>query len=407
MNHPPSIDSTRSLVFISLETWDEVWRRNQFVCKELAKRGWQILFVEPAADWSAGLRYRRWEQFESRPVWSPDELLNVHVVRPVKLFSKLSECGQRGNAWLWWKTVGAAIKRLNWSRPALWVNNQLMWPVADARRRARWGRVLYDITDDWALAGGSPEWLDKVTRDDQAMSRVADAVVVCSQALFDDRKQDLQEKLHLVANGVDATWFLGVDQADIATELKTIKVKAKVVLGYTGTVHPDRLDIPLVLAVARARPEWHWVFVGPSHLGSEDQEKMDSEANVHVLGAKPYAELRSYLAGFDVCVTPHRLTPFTESLNPIKLWEYLAVGKPIVSTPVAGFRDLPDLVHLADASSDDVLEGLMAALDAALSENDELASQRRTLAQDHGWPVRVDTLESLLKEPELKQIEGQ
>jgi teichuronic acid biosynthesis glycosyltransferase TuaH len=75
-------------------------------------------------------------------------------------------------------------------------------------------------------------------------------------------------------------------------------------------------------------------------LPKEDAESLQRTGRVHLTGAVPYAEVPEYMRAFDVCITPHRMTLFTESLNPIKLWEYLAAGKPIVSTDVAGFRGL-------------------------------------------------------------------
>jgi glycosyltransferase involved in cell wall biosynthesis len=102
------------------------------------------------------------------------------------------------------------------------------------------------------------------------------------------------------------------------------------------------------------------------------------------------------MRAFDVCIVPHRVTPFTESLNPIKLWEYLAAGKPIVSTDVAGFRDYPQFVRIAsDAPS------FLQAVQAALTEDPSLPQARRAEAQHHSWNSRLDAVEQVISATSL------
>lgn len=383
----------KHLVFVSLEPWDEVWRRNQFVCRELAARGWEILFVEPAADWSAGLLRRDWSQFARRPVWSPDGIARIRVARPVKVLPKRLDWGESVNRGLWNACVNRQLRLLGWERPHLWVNNQLLWPTADGCHRSRWGRVIYDITDDWSAATGAEAWLTQVRRDDEAMARLADAVIVCSQSLYDGKKECFGAKLYLVPNGVDLDHFRRVDSLPLASEMERDS-GVDLVLGYSGTAHPDRLDVDLVATVAKARPSWSWVFIGPSHLSGYHAKKLDLP-NIHFLGPRPYVDLPGYLAGIDVCVTPHRVTAFTESLNPIKLWEYLAVGHPIVSTPVAGFRDFTEHVELASGAEQwvQVIESIAKRLD---KEKRIACDRRRDVVRRQGWSSRCDDVESIL-----------
>jgi len=97
------------------------------------------------------------------------------------------------------------------------------------------------------------------------------------------------------------------------------------------------------------------------------------------------------MRAFDVCITPHRVTAFTESLNPIKLWEYMAAGKPIVSTDIAGFRDYPSLVRIArDADS------FLDAVREALAEDPKTAALRQSQAAGHSWEQRLDAIEAII-----------
>ncbi len=161
-------------------------------------------------------------------------------------------------------------------------------------------------------------------------------------------------------------------------------------LGYTGTIHPDRVDVDLVAAIAR---EWDGsvVMIGPNQLQSADRAKLRLP-NLFLPGPVPYVRLAEWMRAFDVCMVPHRVTPFTESLNPIKLWEYLAAGKPIVATDVAGFRDYPRLVSLAGSPAE-----FVAAARRALVEDRALADARRNEAARHSWASRLDAVEAVIE----------
>jgi glycosyltransferase involved in cell wall biosynthesis len=135
------------------------------------------------------------------------------------------------------------------------------------------------------------------------------------------------------------------------------------------------------------------VLVGPNHLTPAQRGRL-ALPNVYMTGPVPYREIPGYMSGFDVCITPHLVSAFTESLNPIKLWEYLAAGKPIVSTAVAGFRDFPEHVRIAEAAGG--AKGFVAACREALAEPTGSAAARRREAQRHSWEARVDAIEAVI-----------
>lgn len=377
-----------------------MWRRNQFVCRELASRGWAILFVEPAADWSAGLRHRRWEQFARRRVWSPEGLPGVSVVRPVKVLPKQWSAGEAGNRRLWWAAVSGAMRKSGWTeprrdgeaaRPALWVNNQMLWPVASGAARGAWGRVVYDVTDDWTTGFPDGRTRRRIEADDRAMCGHADEVIVCSERLR-DLKAPLARRVHLIPNGVDLATYRRVGR-DATPE--AARGWPGPVLGYTGTLHPERFDTRLLEEVAASWPGTV-ALVGPSHLG-EAARGLRSMRNVVFVGGVAHDALPGWMSAMDVMIVPHRVTEFTESLNPLKLWEYLAAGRPVVSTPVAGFRDYAQHVRLAEDA-----QTFLAACRDALDEPPDRADARRSAAEAHGWSGRVDQIERVLRNVEPK-----
>ena len=111
---------------------------------------------------------------------------------------------------------------------------------------------------------------------------------------------------------------------------------------YVGTLHRDRLDVDLCEQTAqRLGADGRLVLVGPNLLAADDQERLLG-AGVVLLGARRHTEVPAYLMHADVLVVPHVVDDFTDSLDPIKVYEYVAAARPVVSTPVAGFRDYAD-----------------------------------------------------------------
>jgi glycosyltransferase involved in cell wall biosynthesis len=216
---------------------------------------------------------------------------------------------------------------------------------------------------------------------------------VCSQQLFDDKASLVDpERLHLIPNGVHINHYETVTDTSLAVH-ELAQNWAKPVFGYTGTVHGDRVDVNLIASIAKAYPSATIAMVGPNLLDEADQQALNQFSNIVFTGAQPYSELPDIMRSFDICMVPHLVTPFTESLNPIKLWEYLAAGKPIVSTNVAGFRDFPELLFVSRAH-DAFKENLSVALSADMCT----ANDRQDVAKLHSWDMRLHAVIRVLND---------
>ena len=144
---------------------------------------------------------------------------------------------------------------------------------------------------------------------------------------------------------------------------------ARPVAVYVGTLHEDRLDVQLCCDIADDLTNVHFVFVGPDCLQTASRYELARRTNIRLLGSRPYAVVPAYWQHADAIVIPHVVSPFTESLDPIKARECLAVGTPTIATPVAGFRDLGPPIRVV------ARDGFAAALREALDE------PRRTTAE--------------------------
>ncbi|QJW35971.1 glycosyltransferase [Cellulosimicrobium protaetiae] len=352
MTRGESAAAVGDVVFLSLERWDDVWRRNQYLVAELCRADptARVLFVEPAADPLHRLS-RRSTPRPGRGLRAAPDLDGIASGRvllhePTKWLPRRVD--PHVDARLA-RSVERAVARAGLRRPVLWVNDPSGAAVV---RRTGWP-ALYDVTDDWLAADRSPAEHARLVDDEATLLDRCAEVTVCSTGLV-ARKGTVRD-VTLVTNGVD------LDRYRAAHERPADLPAGRVAL-YAGTVHPDRFDVPLLLATARALAgRASVVLVGPVVDLAPHEHAELARAGVVVLGPRPWTTVPAYLRHADVLLVPHVVDAFTDSLDPIKLYEYRAVGRPVVSTPVAGFRDDPQ-VRVADAGS------FPAAVRAALDD---------------------------------------
>jgi len=383
----PSVFDEHDLIFVSMENWDDIWRRNQFVCAGLSRRypSLKILFVGLARDFSNSVRRRSFADLRGHHTRPLEEFPNITFTRPLKPTPNSLAPARHLNDLLFRRHVRRTARDLGLKDPILWLN-----PHSAVHMAGRMGEAacIYDITDDWTSMTESSSTISLIRAQDAELCRRADAVIVCSQRLF-ELKRSMSDQLHLIPNGVDAEHYRPVlhDTSRLPPELAAWP---KPVLGYTGSIHADRIDLDLVVSLANQFSSGTVALVGPLMLYPHDLARLRAAKNIVTPGAVPYAHIPQYMRAFDVSITPRRMTAFTESLNTIKLWEYLAAGKPIVATDIAGFRDYPQFVRIArDATT------FADAVRSALAEDPALATARHAEACHHSWDSRLDAIEAV------------
>jgi glycosyltransferase involved in cell wall biosynthesis len=358
------------LVVCSLEPWDEVWRRNQFLVDILLRRNPQlrVLFVEPPADPTFDVASRRRPSIPSLRTIGYEGRLRA--LKPLKALPR--RAGQFADAALR-AQVRVAARALGFVHPTLWINDVTYAPLIGS---TGWPAV-YDVTDDWLAAPFSKRELTRLTTLDDIALADADAVVVCSNALANKRGE--RRHVNLIPNAVDVAHFRRPTSRPEDLPEGQVAV-------YVGTLHESRLDVDLVLELARSLPALHVVLVGPDSLGGKSRARLLSEANVHLTGARPYNDVPAYLQHADVIIVPHLVNAFTESLDPIKAYECLATRTPAVATPIAGFRELKGQVEIASPAS--FADAVGAALNGKAGD---------PMPSPPSWADRARDLEHLLR----------
>lgn len=251
------------------------------------------------------------------------------------------------------------------------IDHPVMWyytPMAlDVARDITSSAVVFDCMDELSAFRGAPPELLK--HEAELLNR-ADLVFTGGQSLY-EAKRERHRRVYAFPSSVDVPHFLS------ARETKTDPDDQAGIphprLGFFGVVD-ERMDLELIDAVAAARPEWHLVILGP--CVKIDPATLPHRNNIHYLGMKKYEELPAYLSGWDVALLPFARNESTKFISPTKTPEYLAAGRPVVSTSV---RDVvrpygeQELVQIADRPDD-----FVRAIERALA------------APPVGWRERVD-----------------
>lgn len=289
----------------------------------------------------------------------------------------------RVNAWFAVWSLRRAIRHLGLDRFILWF--ALPHPGFLAGRLGEDLIVYYCIDDYAAHPGVDPVHIQCC---DDALTARADRVFVAPPNLV-EAKRRLNPTVLFSPHGVDAELFGRAADPSTPPPAGLPPLQSPVV-GFFGSV-ADWIDIPLIARLARERPGYTILMVG--HV-STDVSALTGLPNVRLVGARPYETLPSWARMFDVAIIPYRLNRQVMNANPLKLREYLATGKPVVTVSTPEIDRFADVVSIADSA-----ENFIARVDEALREDDpQAATRRRRSVADSSWEARVAQTLAVVRE---------
>ncbi len=279
----------------------------------------------------------------------------------------------------WLRRLG---RRLGMSRPIVWTFlPNVNWVLGRLNERM----VIYHCVDEYSEFSGVPK--DLIVRMEKDLITRADLVFTSAEKLCEERRQ-LNPRTYFIPHGVDVAHF---SQAlDASTEVPAdLRRLPKPVIGFFGLL-ADWVDLDMIAALARARPQWSFALVGKTQT---DVGMLQRLPNVHLLKQQPYSSLPGYCRGFDVGLIPFRMNELTLRVNPLKMREYLAAGLPVVSTPLPEVVRYKGLVRIATHEA-----GFLEAIEAALSERSRAQDRQRVEAmRQEGWDARVADMANIIE----------
>jgi len=208
--------------------------------------------------------------------------------------------------------------------PILWFND----PMSVVAFAGQMGErlIVYDCMDELTQFRGAPPAL--VERE-QMLLRKAD-VVFCGGRKMREKRLPLNANTHFFGTGVDVVHFGRARSSDLSVPTEVSKLNGPI-LGYFGVID-ERIDYELLAKLADARSDWHVVMIGPT--AKVDPNDLPKRANLHWLGSRSYQDLPALTKAFSVCLMPFAINAATEYINPTKALEYMAAGKPVISTAI-------------------------------------------------------------------------
>ena len=386
-----SADGT--IMALSANDWTGPWMNRQQLLSRLAERGWAVVYDNgPLSIWERSTR--RWSGASLFP--RVEVHGGVHVVRAGKVFSRWS----RFSLWDRWAFLGhcrfvsRVVKRTGAGPLLCWVTHPMYLPYVDALKPEK---IVYHVYDAYSLGGG---WTPELAQAEKVLVAKSDLVVAVTQRMADLLPPEAAGKTKILANGADVGAFEQGPRLPCPADLKEIP---KPRIGYIGNVSP-KVDVDLVAELARAHPDWHWVFVGLFVRGAEEvggAEAFETAwkrclelPNVHHLGQKDHADLPAYVGHMDVNVMCYRAAGagWWHAGYPLKLHEYLAAGQPVVSADMEAVRPFESVVAIARRVGD-----WERYLEEAIGGNGRgTVEERREVARQNSWDARVDELEETL-----------
>jgi UDP-galactopyranose mutase len=249
--------------------------------------------------------------------------------------------------------------------------------------------TVYDCMDELSAFHGAPPEL--LTREESLLAQ-ADLVFTGGRSLY-RAKCGRHPSVHCLPSSVDATHFrAALDPRITAPEMANVPHPR---LGFYGVID-ERLDIEMIGALAEMRPNWQIVMVGP--VVKIDPEALPRAHNIHYMGQRTYAELPSFLAGWDVCLLPFALNEATRFISPTKTLEYMAAEKPIVGTPIADVVEpYGDIVYIGDTPRAFVA-ACERALSASAGERAERTAAMRAVLAETSWDTTASAMDTLISQ---------
>ncbi len=353
--------------------WDFVWQRHQSLLTRFPK-DWKVLFIEPT---SLAILLKEPRRIFARKSGNITiiSLPSLPLTDRVSFLRPIND-----HLILYWLRLTFWLKNIH--DPAL-----LFYEPRFSSLIGRLGEstVAYDYADDRMAFSKVPQWMKHYVDD---LLEKANVVFVTSERLRAKALEHRKNNVYLVGNGVDAELFKqAMGDLPIPDDMKGLKTP---IIGYFGVID-DWLDVDLVAEAADAYPDASIVLLGPVLIGSEGLSRLKSRPNIFLLGQKPHDELPGYLKAFSVCIIPFKVNELTKSVNPVKLYEYMAGGKNVVSTAMLELEKYGDVIFISRDSKE-----FIGKIATALSEKPDMA-RIGSVISENTWDMKAKDMVDIIE----------
>lgn len=363
------------VICFSIIDWNFRFQRPQQIMAQFAAHGHRVFYIKldstlpRQASPRFSLRQLRENLYEITLAASRLPLIGMEHVRGAHAEALLKSLDELRRGYFLYEVIGYVMSP-SWTSVAL-------------ETQKRWGwRVLYDCMDEWK---GFPGVSGKVARAEPRLVAGCDLLIVTAQRLF-EKWYNHKRPMLLARNGVDYDFY-----AERCRANRLLTGMDRPIVGYYGAI-ADWFDLELMTEIARRRPNYTFILLGG--ILDVDVSPLKKLANVHLLGQQPYEMMPKYLFHFAACLIPFKINPITDATDPVKMYEYLSAGKPVVATALAELAPFSEYLYLARDRED-----FLHQLDQAVGEDDpEMVARRRRFAAENTWASRYEKIIANFKE---------
>lgn len=313
------------IVYISSIPWDYSWHRQQEMMKTISKDGYKILFVEPS---------KKRINLTRKIIKVED---NITRLIPVSLpFERCSRMINKLNSKFSKYSINMYLKKSSISRVLFWLDRVHGFDFSFYRKRYM---IVYDLIDEILSFGRMKNKTMLIELENKVLNNV-DLIISSSQTLLDRKK--IQSKTDVkslfIPNGVSLSRFKGLESKCAFHDIH------KPIIGFVGDISKRRIDFPLIKEVARENKDVSFVFVGPGDVNDKRELK---ENNIFVFDAVSGEEIPKIISSFDVGMIPYNVNTIDMNyIFPRKACEYLASGKPVISTPMNELKCFHECIEI-------------------------------------------------------------
>ena len=383
----------KDILIISTQDWDALPTRKHHWARKLASRGNRVVYVEQQMHilgWLAdiGNQYKRlWSwmngpRIVSEGLW----IFTLPIVLP--FFQVFRFVNSLNNSLL--------VPIISWALRSICFNINILW-VYTPHAGSLVGRlgeefVVYECVDDFTATRGLVRSSTIGALEQDLLSMVDQ--VIDTHAGLQKAKSGISRRLALIPNGADLRHFaIAVHQDTVPP--KEVSELPKPVIGFHGWIQ-YWIDFDLIAYAANKRPDWSFVFIGPIEPLAR-VSKVRGLSNVHFLGKMPYDNIPALISGFDVCINPFVIDKLSDTVSPIKLYEYLASGKPVVSVDMPAAREFADLISIVRTPDE-----FLAALEDQINQNEKATvlhdvKARQKAVANYSWDARFQQVEDVVR----------
>ena len=384
-----------SILSFSLERWTHVWRSRHHIMSRLANDNTVLFACSPFYIRDAIRGSRNADQEISGVSKITDNLFTYIPPRWLPTNYRYPALDRIIKEWRCLH-IRSHMRRLGMKQPILYIWHPDFLDMVGCFNEAL---VVYHCYDEYSSFVSKNERLgameNLVARERELLKR-ADIVFTASEELR-ARRSSLNPNIHVVENGVNYALFSKAQEAQtiIPEELLVIR---RPVIGYVAT-QTIVTDLALLTQIFQHRQDWSFVFIGveraPEHQAEEALRTLQRLPNVHFIGRRTLQEIPAYLKGCDVCAIPWLLNDITMvSSSPLKMYEYLAAGKPVISSPLPHLRHLESVMTFASDANE-----WITAIEAALQEDSSrMIQERDKIARENTWDQRANFVSQKLAE---------